>query len=275
MADKYHLKDDGMPGLCTAKTLDDCPKARAGDSFHGDLAEVTLESERRFEADHGSTATVQKDQSGAAALDYQTILSTISFGSTGSRSSETAASRAAARSYEAADPSSISQGTQSLAYDLRYAASDDSRSYILNEVPVRELSVFRSERKGYGRAIDELVKIHRSVSERHGQGGLGGLPPIGDQLKDHRTEIQVRNGYGVGSLRSWGEPGDSIQNMSPDTGRLLAQHVIDSYGAENAERFWSEASARTTANRPTLPAVFRTLRKFDREKRVAARVAKS
>lgn len=63
MAKKYHIKDDGTPGECTAASAESCPKTQAGDSFHGTLAEATTESERRFEADHGATATASRSES--------------------------------------------------------------------------------------------------------------------------------------------------------------------------------------------------------------------
>ena len=33
MAKKFHLKDDGTPGECSAATTDSCPKTQAGDGF--------------------------------------------------------------------------------------------------------------------------------------------------------------------------------------------------------------------------------------------------
>ena len=54
MATKFHIKDDGTPGQCGAASAESCPKTQAGDGFHGTLAEASAESERRFEASHGS-----------------------------------------------------------------------------------------------------------------------------------------------------------------------------------------------------------------------------
>lgn len=66
MATRYHISDSGTPAVCRAKTVENCPKTKAGDGFHGDLAEATLESEKRFEQSYGSTVTLsskeKKDQ---------------------------------------------------------------------------------------------------------------------------------------------------------------------------------------------------------------------
>lgn len=63
MANKYHISDDGTPGICRASTSDACPKTQAGDNFHGNLAEAKAESERRFEERYGAAAhsTLQED----------------------------------------------------------------------------------------------------------------------------------------------------------------------------------------------------------------------
>jgi hypothetical protein len=48
----YHIKDDGMPGRCSAQSVANCPKSKnspSGAAFHGTLEEATKESERRFE----------------------------------------------------------------------------------------------------------------------------------------------------------------------------------------------------------------------------------
>lgn len=55
---KYHLKDDGVPGRCSAQSTESCPKTKAGDSFHGSLEEVTRESERRFAETHNNIPEV-------------------------------------------------------------------------------------------------------------------------------------------------------------------------------------------------------------------------
>lgn len=62
MAAKYHIKDDGTPGQCSAQSSDTCPKTAAGDSFHGTLAEAQSESKKRFEGEFGKTATVSKSK---------------------------------------------------------------------------------------------------------------------------------------------------------------------------------------------------------------------
>lgn len=66
MATRYHISDSGTPAVCRAKTIENCPKTKAGDGFHGDLAEATAESEKRFEQSYGSTVTLasqdQKEQ---------------------------------------------------------------------------------------------------------------------------------------------------------------------------------------------------------------------
>lgn len=66
MATRYHISDSGTPAVCRAKTIENCPKTKAGDGFHGDLAEAAAESEKRFEQSYGSTVTLsskeKKDQ---------------------------------------------------------------------------------------------------------------------------------------------------------------------------------------------------------------------
>lgn len=57
MAAKYHIKDDGTPGVCNAASTDSCPKSQAGDSFHGTFEEAALESERRFSEEHGELSS--------------------------------------------------------------------------------------------------------------------------------------------------------------------------------------------------------------------------
>lgn len=61
MEDRYHISDDGTPGRCRARSVASCPKTKAGDSFHGTEAEAIAESERRFEAEYGSTVTTDAD----------------------------------------------------------------------------------------------------------------------------------------------------------------------------------------------------------------------
>lgn len=60
MTAKYHIKDDGTPGICGAASADSCPKTKAGDGFHGTFEEAALESERRFEEEHGGLPTAGK-----------------------------------------------------------------------------------------------------------------------------------------------------------------------------------------------------------------------
>lgn len=60
---RYHIKDDGTPGKCSAATQDSCPKTQAGDSFHTEnLQEALRESERRFEAKLSGFATQSKGE---------------------------------------------------------------------------------------------------------------------------------------------------------------------------------------------------------------------
>lgn len=63
MANRYHISDDGTPGVCKAASIASCPKTRAGDNFHGNLNEAQAESERRFEAGYGAVvnSTIQSN----------------------------------------------------------------------------------------------------------------------------------------------------------------------------------------------------------------------
>lgn len=60
---KYHIKEDGTPGKCSAKSLDSCPRAQSGDNFHGTREEVEAESQNRFQNEHGNFSTVSKEDS--------------------------------------------------------------------------------------------------------------------------------------------------------------------------------------------------------------------
>lgn len=57
---KYHIGDNGMPGICKAGSADSCPKTQAGDSFHGTLEEASQESQRRFEEELGAFVTTSR-----------------------------------------------------------------------------------------------------------------------------------------------------------------------------------------------------------------------
>ena len=62
MAAKYHIKDDGMPGKCSAASSESCPKTQAGDGFHGTLEEASTESQKRFEDKLGAVVTATKSE---------------------------------------------------------------------------------------------------------------------------------------------------------------------------------------------------------------------
>lgn len=62
MTAKYHIKDDGTPGICNASSLESCPKAQSGDSFHGSLQEANAESEKRFKENYGNLSTSSKQK---------------------------------------------------------------------------------------------------------------------------------------------------------------------------------------------------------------------
>ena len=151
---------------------------------------------------------------------------------------------------------------------LRYGTSPADRDYIINDVPLREHDVFKGEKRGFGMGdFKGLVKVHRAMVKKHGQG----VPSshIYGQLPADRNNGYREDGLrdGVGSLRPWGQPSNSIQNVNRTTSHMLAQHVIDRYGAENAEKFWSKASATNSPRSPRakLSQVFRTMREFDKE----------
>lgn len=152
--------------------------------------------------------------------------------------------------------------------DLRYGTSPADRDYIINEVPFREHNVFAGEKSGFGLGdFKGLVKVHRAMVKKHGEGTPSSH--IANQLPADRRNgyIEDRRRDGVGSYRPWGQPSDSIQNVNRTTADMLAQHVIDRYGAENAEKFWSKASATNSPRSPRakLSQVFRTMREFDKE----------
>ena len=154
-----------------------------------------------------------------------------------------------------------------LAMNLNVFASDADRDYIVNDVPERDLHLFEGQRKGFGKGdFAGLVKVHKSMVERYGQGATHAS--LANQLPEdvRRQYREDSNRDGIGSLRPWGQPSNSIQNLRDETAHMIGQHVIDSYGPENAEKFWSEASASTGNNRATLANVFKTMRKFNKER---------
>lgn len=65
--EKYHIKDDGMPGKCSAVSPESCPKTREGDSFHGTLEEAAQESQKRFENKLGTFVSATKAKKEAEA----------------------------------------------------------------------------------------------------------------------------------------------------------------------------------------------------------------
>lgn len=75
MAIRYHIKDDGTPGRCSAASPESCPKTQAGDSFHGTLAEATVESERRFEAKHGKAPAANREEINFSKLEATKVFS--------------------------------------------------------------------------------------------------------------------------------------------------------------------------------------------------------
>lgn len=75
---KYHIKDDGMPGKCSAATSESCPKTQAGDGFHGTLEEANNESQSRFEHEFGEAPyahqkALPKDYSGLGGRELQKL----------------------------------------------------------------------------------------------------------------------------------------------------------------------------------------------------------
>jgi len=149
---------------------------------------------------------------------------------------------------------------------LRYSTSPADRDYIINDVPIREHNAFTGEKSGFGLGdFKGLVKVHRAMVKKHGEGipssNIYGQLPA--DRKNGYSEDRLRDG--VGSLRPWGQPSNSIQNVNRATSHMLAQHVIDRYGAENAEKFWSQAAASKGRTRAKLSQVFRTMREFDKE----------
>lgn len=56
MPEKYHLKNDGTPGVCVARTLETCRASPYTLDFHGTREEVQAESERLLSAEHGEVA---------------------------------------------------------------------------------------------------------------------------------------------------------------------------------------------------------------------------
>jgi len=331
---RYHIAEDGTPGVCKAKSVESCPKTQAGDGFHGTLEEAQVESERRFAKEFGDIPTNSKGNAPATreaalaarkkevqdslnrfqdpstseaerkgieewwrkqkidspysamsrfqALEFQEgrkdrprvdkasssqIFGALSHASPYSQENKTMGQRIADGAEKKIESTDLDNSHAELAMNLQTFASEADRDYIVNDVSERDLHLFEGQRKGFGKGdFAGLVKVHKSMVERYGQGSPH--TNITNQLPE-----DVRNQYredgnrdGIGSLRPWGQPSNSIQNLRDDTARMLAQHVVDSYGPENAEKFWSQAAASTGNNRATLANVFKTMRKFDRER---------
>jgi len=195
------------------------------------------------------------------------IFGALSHASPYSQENMTMGERIAAGAEKKIERKDLSSSHAELAMNLVAFASDADRDYIINDVAERDLHLFEGQRKGFGKGdFAGLVKVHRAMVERYGQGAVHAN--LTNQLpEDVRNEYREDgNRDGIGSLRPWGQPSNSIQNIHDETAHMLAQHVIDSYGPENAEKFWSEASATTGNNRATLANVFKTMRKFNKER---------
>lgn len=268
MAAKYHIKDDGTPGACTAASQESCPKTQAGDGFHGNLKEVAQESERRFEENYGSVGSAKSKNSEKPKLlespGYPDLNSAIRKSTSGV---ETIAERILSGEHNTDGMVKENTPYSRLAYDLHYTASEKDRNYIFNEVPANELDIFMGEKKGLSKsAMSNLVKIHRSMVEVHGNGrGPGGY--VQNRIPEDKRGKYISSGSGIGSLRPWGQPSNSIQNMTQDTGEMIGHYVIDNYGAERVEQFWKQASERRTTNRATMANIFSTLKDFEKKRK--------
>lgn len=280
MATKYHISDDGTPGVCRAASNASCPKTQMGDSFHGTLEEAQSESERRFAEDHSLFGTNYKE--GAKSPAKPEPIKFINTGSIHAALFKTTygpdfqnghrtlgdAMRAQEFAGEEIENTPMPQSVaRDLAFDIATLSKRD-QDYFIDSVPSGDFRLFAGEKSGVGQGnMKALVKVHRALVEKHGtaQPDIS----IADQLPEgSRSDLRYdRSREGVGSLRSWGEPSNSIQNMTDYTGNMLAQHVIDRYGAANAEKFWSKASATNSPRSPRakLSQVFRTMREFDKE----------
>jgi len=277
---KYHISDDGTPGLCKAQSTDSCPKTQGGDSFHGTFEEAQLESEKRFADEHGNFATQSKgsakSQPKPAPIKFvntgsiHAALFKTTYGPDYQNGHKTLgdAMRAQELAGEEIETTPMTQSvSRDLALDIATLSKRD-QDYFIEKVPSEDFRLFSGTNSGLGMGnMKALVKVHRALVEKHGtaQPKLR----IEDQLPEGSTSNLRYDGdrEGIGSLRTWGEPSNSIQNMNDETGRMLAQHVIDRYGAKNAEKFWSEASATNGPRSPRakLSKVFSTMRKFDKE----------
>jgi len=280
MATKYHIKDDGTPGVCRAASNASCPKSQMGDSFHGTLEEAQAESEKRFAEEHSLFGTSPKG--GAKSPAKPAPIKFINAGSiyaalfkttygpdfqNGHRTLGDAmrAQELAGEEIETTPtPKSVSRD---LAFDIATLSKKD-QDYFIDSVPSQDFRLFAGEKSGVGQGnMRALVKVHRALVAKHGTAQpalrIDAQLPEGSS-RDLRYD---RNREGIGSLRTWGKPSNSIQNMTYDTGNMIAQHVIDRYGAENAEKFWSKASATNGPRSPRakLSQVFRTMRELDKE----------
>lgn len=331
---RFHIAEDGTPGVCKAKTVDSCPKTQAGDGFHGTLEEAQVESERRFAKEFGEIPTNKRGNapatreaalaakkkelqdslerfqnpstteperkaieawwreqkidspysamSRAQALEFQEgrkdrtrvekahseqLYGALYHASPYSEQNMTMGERIAAGAERKIETKDLYGPSAQLAMSLNVFAADADKDYIVNDVSERDLHLFEGQRKGFGKGdLAGLVKVHKAMVERYGQGSTHAS--LANQLPEdvRRQYREDSNRDGIGSLRPWGQPSNSIQNLRDETAHMIGQHVIDSYGPGNAERFWREASATTGNNRATLANVFKTMRKFDKER---------
>lgn len=273
MATKYHIKDDGTPGKCDAASQESCPKTKAGDSFHGTLEEATQESEKRFDSSYGSIAPAKRAEF-TENPSYSKTLNLL-MGKPGAAAGKnvTLADRARSGEYDDSQRPLGDHPYKGLAFSLNRELSDDDRNYIYNNVPLSEIEIFTGENKSIGAgAMKELVKAHREVTETHGS--VKGLPFVQSRIPEDKRKEMISSGSGIGSLRPWGQPSNSIQNTRRETAEMLAHRVVDRYGAENAEKFWSSVNGKSSGrNRATLSHVFQTFREFDREAKASKKAA--
>lgn len=240
MAKKFHIKDDGTPGECTAASAESCPKTQAGDGFHGTLAEATAESERRFEADHGATATASRSES----LEDQLIAEREELQALYGREEEalrTAANRA--RSAAASKRATRAYDT----FDERTGYREKIRS--IGE---------RMEGLGY-ESVGELVASRTFAQRALGNGGMA-LPPKISSDQAVAYSFKGRGGWLVAT--SSDSSGESQYFLHQSGGQWVASRIDrqidpleDSARVEsrpdNLKTFFSEQG--TAISKPSRP----------------------
>lgn len=169
MAAKYHIKDDGTPGVCNAVSTDSCPKSQSGDSFHGTMEEATAESERRFADAHGAFSTESRPTKPISERPSANDLEARGYGSSNAAILAGIYAQNANQKPVAAEVYlNVEQGSWDSAYKIADAEIDDVNEQIMANkhgweskyTPLEHAAVVKLSSTGSSRRIRELAELN-------------------------------------------------------------------------------------------------------------------